>query len=122
MPRRILGHNIYILTNPTNKEDTIMNVKIQSIKFDADQKLIDYINSKLSKVNKFFDGIIGAEVFLKLLNTSETDNKVVEVKLLIPGNDLFVERKSKRFEEALDECVEVLKRQINRQKEKMRGA
>lgn len=99
-----------------------MNVKIQSIKFDADQKLIDYINSKLSKVNKFFDGIIGAEVFLKLLNTSETDNKVVEVKLLIPGNDLFVERKSKRFEEALDECVEVLKRQINRQKEKMRGA
>lgn len=99
-----------------------MNVKIQSIKFDVDQKLIDYINSKLSKVNKFFDGIIGAEVFLKLLNTSEADNKVVEVKLLIPGNDLFVERKSKRFEEALDECVEVLKRQINRQKEKMRGA
>jgi putative sigma-54 modulation protein len=99
-----------------------MNVKIQSIKFDADQRLIDYINAKLSKVNKFFDGIIGAEVYLKLLNTSEVENKVVEVKLLIPGNDLFVERKGKKFEEALDESVEVLKRQVNKQKEKMRKA
>lgn len=122
MLRRIPEHSYYILTNPTNKEDTIMNVKIQSIKFDADQKLIDYINSKLSKVKRFFDGIIGAEVFLKLINTSDADNKVVEVKLIIPGNDLFVERKAKRFEEALDECVEVLKRQVNKQKEKMRGA
>jgi ribosomal subunit interface protein len=98
-----------------------MNIKIQSIKFDADQKLIDYVNAKLAKVDKFFEGIIGAEVFLKLGNSTDPANKVVEVKLLIPGNDLFVERAGKKFEEALDECVEVLKRQVNRQKEKMRG-
>lgn len=98
-----------------------MDIKIQSIKFDADQKLIDYVNAKLAKVNKFFEGIIGAEVFLKLGNSTDPVNKVVEVKLLIPGNDLFVERAGKKFEEALDECVEVLKRQVNRQKEKMRG-
>ena len=98
-----------------------MNIKIQSIKFDADQKLIDYVNVKLAKVDKFFEGIIGAEVFLKLGNSTDPANKVVEVKLLIPGNDLFVERAGKKFEEALDECVEVLKRQVNRQKEKMRG-
>lgn len=98
-----------------------MNIKIQSIKFDADQKLIDYVNAKLAKIDKFFEGIIGAEVFLKLGNSTEPANKVVEVKLLIPGNDLFVERAGKKFEEALDDCVEVLKRQVNKQKEKMRG-
>ena len=98
-----------------------MNVKIQSIKFDADQKLIDFINQKLGKLEKFYDAIIGAEVFLKLENTQEMENKVVEVKLLIPGNDLFVERQAKKFEEGIDECIEVLKRQVTKHKEKQRG-
>lgn len=98
-----------------------MNVKIQSIKFDADQKLIDFINAKLSKVSRFYDGIIGAEVYLKLENTQDTENKIVEVKLLIPGDDVFVERKARKFEEALDDCVEVLKRQVAKHKEKQRG-
>lgn len=98
-----------------------MNVKIQSIKFDADKKLIDFINNKLGKLSKFYDAIIGAEVFLKLENTQEEANKIVEVKLLIPGNDLFVQRQAKKFEEALDDCLEVLKRQVTRHKEKQRG-
>ena len=98
-----------------------MNVKIQSIKFDADKKLIDYVNHKLEKIGRFYDAIIGAEVFLKLENTADMENKIVEVKLLIPGNDLFVQRQSRKFEEALDECVEVLKRQVTKHKEKQRG-
>ncbi|HDP54430.1 MAG TPA: ribosome-associated translation inhibitor RaiA [Bacteroidetes bacterium] len=98
-----------------------MNVKIQSIKFDADKKLIDFINNKLGKLQRFYDAIIGAEVFLKLENTQEEENKIVEVKLLIPGNDLFVERKAKKFEEGLDDCIEVLKRQVTKHKEKQRG-
>ena len=98
-----------------------MNVKIQSIKFDADKKLIDFTNNKLGKLQKFYDAIIGAEVFLKLENTPDLDNKIVEVKLLIPGNDLFVQRQAKKFEEGLDECVEVLKRQVTKHKEKQRG-
>lgn len=98
-----------------------MNVKIQSIKFDADKKLIDFINNKLGKLQKFYDAIIGAEVFLKLENTQEEENKIVEVKLLIPGNDLFVQRQAKKFEEGIDDCVEVLKRQVTRHKEKQRG-
>jgi putative sigma-54 modulation protein len=98
-----------------------MNVKIQSIKFDADKKLIEFINNKLGKLQKFYDAIIGAEVFLKLENTPDVDNKIVEVKLLIPGNDLFVQRQAKKFEEGLDECVEVLKRQVTKHKEKQRG-
>ena len=98
-----------------------MNVKIQSIKFDADKKLVEYVNAKLEKIGRFYDAIIGAEVFLKLENTAEMENKIVEVKLLIPGNDLFVQRQSRKFEEALDECVEVLTRQVTKHKEKQRG-
>lgn len=98
-----------------------MDVKIQSIKFDADQKLVDFINSKLSKLQRFSDTIIGAEVFLKIENTQEEENKNVGIKLLIPGSDLFVERNARKFEEGLDECIEVLKRQIKKHKEKQRG-
>jgi len=98
-----------------------MNVKIQSIKFDADKKLIDFINAKLGKLQKFYDAIIGAEVFLKIDNTQELENKIVEVKLLIPGNDLFVQRQAKKFEEGVDDCLEVLKRQVTKTKEKQRG-
>ena len=98
-----------------------MNIKIQSIKFDADQKLIDFINNKLEKLHRFYDGIIGAEVFLKVENAQDTGNKTVEVKLLIPGNDLFVQRQARKFEEGVDECVDVLKRQVKKHKEKQRG-
>ncbi|MFP4556085.1 MAG: ribosome hibernation-promoting factor, HPF/YfiA family [Bacteroidales bacterium] len=103
-------------------EDHTMNVKIQSIKFDADQKLVDFINNKLGKLEKFYDAIIGAEVYLKLENTQGVENKIAEVKLLIPGNDLFVQRQAKKFEEGIDECLEVLKRQVKKHKEKQRGA
>ncbi len=99
-----------------------MDVKIQSIKFDADKKLVDFINGKLGKLQRFYDAIIGAEVFLKLENSQDMENKIVEVKLLIPGNDLFVQRQAKTFEEGVDECLEVLKRQVTRHKEKQRGA
>ncbi|MDY0200469.1 MAG: ribosome-associated translation inhibitor RaiA [Bacteroidales bacterium] len=97
-----------------------MNVKIQSIKFDADKKLIDFTNAKLGKLERFYEAILGAEVFLKIENSQGVDNKVVEIKLLIPGNDLFVERQSKTFEEGIDDCIEVLKRQITKHKEKQR--
>lgn len=103
-------------------EDYNMDVKIQSIKFDADKKLVDFINGKLGKLQRFYDAIIGAEVFLKLENSQDMENKIVEVKLLIPGNDLFVQRQAKTFEEGVDECLEVLKRQVTRHKEKQRGA
>lgn len=98
-----------------------MDVKIQSIKFDADKKLVDFVNTKLSKLQKFYDAIIGAEVFLKLENSQDEENKTVGVKLLIPGDDLFVERKAKKFEEGIDECIDVLKRQVTKHKEKQRG-
>jgi putative sigma-54 modulation protein len=98
-----------------------MNIRINAVKFDADTKLVDFIEKKVSKLARYFDDIINAEVFLKLSNTAELENKVVEIKLYIPGNDLFAQKHSKTFEESTDEAVDAVKQQILKHKEKLRG-
>ena len=97
-----------------------MDIKINSVRFDADQKLIDHVNKKVNKLGLFFDGIIGAEVFLRLENVPEDENKIAEIKLLIPGDDLFVKKQSKTFEEAVNKAVDSLNRQVTKYKEKLR--
>ena len=98
-----------------------MNFKIHSIHFTADQKLLDFVESKLTKINQLHDNIVAIEVFLRLINDQSTNNKVAEIKIDIPGNDLFASRKSKSFEEAVDQCIDALKVQIIRHKEKIRS-
>jgi putative sigma-54 modulation protein len=98
-----------------------MNIRIKAVKFDADSKLEDFIQKKVSKLGRFFDDIITAEVFLKLENTQDLENKVVEVRLDIPGSDLFARKQTKSFEESTDEVVDALKQQILKHKEKQRG-
>jgi putative sigma-54 modulation protein len=98
-----------------------MSIKIQSIHFDADKKLIDFIEEKVKKLNKYHDGILGSEIFLRLEKSSDKDNKVAEIKLLVPGSDLFAKRQCSTFEEATDLAVEALTSQIKKQKEKARG-
>ena len=70
---------------------------------------------------QFYDDIIFAEVYLKLENTQDLNNKVAEIKLEIPGNDLFVKKQSNSFEKSTDNAVNALKRQITKHKEKLRG-
>ena len=98
-----------------------MDIKVNSVHFDADQKLIDHVNKKVNKLGQFFDGIIGAEIYLRLENVQDDENKIAEVKLLIPGNDLFVKKQSKTFEEAVNKAVETLNRQVTKYKEKLKG-
>lgn len=98
-----------------------MNIKIQSIKFDADQKLLNFIEKKVGKLDKLFDNILEVDVILKIENSQDLDNKVVEIKFKVPGTDLFAQRKSKTFEDAVDTCVSALKVQIKKHKEKIRG-
>ena len=98
-----------------------MQVQVHSIHFDADQKLISFIKEKLEKLTLFHDQIIGGEVFLRLENSDNKENKVAEIKLLVPGRDLFARRQCKSFEEATDETVEALRRQIKKHKEKTRA-
>lgn len=97
-----------------------MNIQIQSIHFDADNKLLSLIQKRANKLSHFFDSIITCEVFLKLDKSENTENKVVEIKLHVPGNDLFVKRQCASFEEATDECTEALKQQLKKKKEKSR--
>jgi len=95
-----------------------MKVKIQSIHFDADEKLLNFVEGKVGKLNTFSNAIIDSEVFLRLEKSSSTENKIAEIKLLIPGNDLFAKRQCKTFEEATDQAIEALRRQLKKQKEK----
>lgn len=97
-----------------------MNIKIHSIHFDADKKLLALINKKIKKLSHFFDAVIGAEVYLKVDKSDTADNKVVEIKVNVPGNDLFVKRQCQTFEEATDECMGALTQQIKKRKEKTR--
>ncbi len=98
-----------------------MNIKINSVKFAADQKLEKFVESKVKKLMMFNDDIIGAEVFLKLENTQNMQNKIAEIRVEIPGNELFAKKQSKTFEESTDNAIDALKRQIKRHKDKIRG-
>jgi len=97
-----------------------MKVNVQTPNFVADQKLIDFITSKLLKLEMFFDRIVFADVFLKVQKTSEKENKIVEILLSVPGDDLIVKKETKTFEEGTDECVKALERQLKKRKEKQR--
>lgn len=99
-----------------------MKVNIESIHFDADKKLLQFIDEKCQKLTQFFDGIVNVEVILKLQNTKikEDGNKIVEIKVFVPSKTLFAEEQSKTFEEATDVCVDSLKKQIIKYKEKTR--
>lgn len=96
-----------------------MNVKIQSVKFDADQRLIDFIENKLAKLDRFAERATSADVILKLDKDLELGNKVAIIKLHVPGDELVAEERSKSFEESVDKCLEAIKRQLARHKEKI---
>ena len=98
-----------------------MNIKINSVKFSPTRQLETFVENKVKKLGQFYDDIIGAEVFLKLENTQDLENKIAEIKLEIPGNELFVKKQSKSFEESTDSAVGALKKQITKAKEKRRG-
>jgi len=98
-----------------------MKVKIQSIHFNADAKLIQFVEEKVDKLALIYQEIINSEVFLRLDKNSNTENKIAEIKLMIPGNDLFAKKQCKTFEEATDTAVEALRTQLKKHKEKVKG-
>jgi putative sigma-54 modulation protein len=98
-----------------------MNIKINSVHFKADIKLESFIKEKLQKMISLYEGIIGSEVILKLENTETRENKMVEIRLIVRGYDLFAKKQAKSFEEATDQAIEALKKQLIKHKEKIRG-
>lgn len=95
-----------------------MRLKVQSIHFDADQKLVDFIQKRVDKLETYFDRLVDGEVFLRL-NNEGIDNKTVEIKLNIPGNQLFATEKARSFEAATDQATEALKSQLKKFKTKV---
>ncbi len=98
-----------------------MNVQIQSVKFDADQRLVDFVENKMSKLEKFSEKIVSSDVIMKVDKDHEKGNKVVTMTLYMPGEDLVSKARARSFEEAVDEAIEVLKAQIVKKKEKLAG-
>jgi putative sigma-54 modulation protein len=98
-----------------------MNIQIHSVRFDADKKLIDFVHQKLDKLTQFDEDIVNAEVYLRLDKDQERENKISEIKLELRGGPLFAKKQSKTFEEATDEAIDALKKQITKHKQKKRG-
>ena len=91
---------------------------MHSIKFNADEKLLNLIQRKVGKLETFYDRIVDGEVYLRLNNTG-IENKTVEIKLNIPGDQLFAESSARSFEIATDEAADALKKQITKYKKRM---
>ncbi|MBK7434444.1 MAG: ribosome-associated translation inhibitor RaiA [Chitinophagaceae bacterium] len=97
-----------------------MNVNIQTVHFDADSKLVSYIEKKLTKLPQFHEKITKVDVYLKLDNVVHTiKDKVAEIKVQVPRYEFFVKQSSKSFEESFDTALDALIIQIKRKKAKL---
>ncbi len=97
-----------------------MNVNIQTVHFDADSKLVSYVEKKVSKIFQYHDRITKVDVFLKLDNVVHNiKDKIAEIKVHIPKCDIFVKHSSKSFEESFDVALDSIIMQIKRKKERL---
>lgn len=99
-----------------------MEIKINAVGFSASSQLEEFIQKKISRLEKYNDNIINIDVALKLEKDDQLENKVVEVTVYVKGQDVFAKKNAKKFEEAIDELYDVLKRQLVKVKEKEREA
>ncbi|MBD9179213.1 MAG: ribosome-associated translation inhibitor RaiA [Odoribacter splanchnicus] len=99
-----------------------MDIKINAVGFSASAQLEDFIQKKLTRLEKYNDAILGVDVALKLEKDDNLENKVAEVNVSIKGQDVFAKKNAKKFEEAIDELYDVIKRQLVKIKEKEREA
>lgn len=97
-----------------------MKVNVHAVNFAVDKKLVDFIQERMEKLEKYYDKIVSFDVFLKVEKTSEKENKIVEVKVHVPGDDLMVKKQCKTFEEGVELSAESLERLLVKRKEKIR--
>jgi putative sigma-54 modulation protein len=98
-----------------------MNINIQSVHFDADKKLLGFVNEKVAKLKTYYDGIITSDITLKLDKNESAENKIAEIKMHGKGHEFFAKKQCASFEEATDLACEALKSQVKKHKEKMQG-
>jgi len=97
-----------------------MKVNVHAVNFAVDRKLVDFIQERMDKLEKYYDKIVSSDVFLKVEKTSDKENKIVEVKIHVPGDDFMVKKQCKTFEEAIENSAESLERLLVKRKEKIR--
>ena len=97
-----------------------MKVNVHAVNFAVDKKLVDFVQERMDKLEKYYDKVVSTDVFLKVEKTSEKENKIVEVKIIVPGDDFLVKKQCKTFEEAVDLSVESLERLLVKRKERIR--
>lgn len=97
-----------------------MNVNAQSVNFNADRKLLEFVQNRMDKLETFYDNVISSDVYLKVENTSSKENKVVEIKLNVPKDKFVVKKQCKSFEEAVDSACGSLERKLKKLKEMQR--
>ena len=98
-----------------------MKVNVHAVNFNVDKKLVDFVDVRINKLEKFYDKIVSSDVFMKVEQTSEKENKIVEVKVIVPGDEFVVKKTCKTFEEGVDLSIEALERLLVKRKEKLRA-
>jgi len=99
-----------------------MEIKINTVHFTADQKLTDFVNKKVSKLDTFFESIINAEVTMKVLKPETANNKVAELRVSIPSaGNLFAKKQADTFEEATDLAIDAMRKQLDKSKDKLKN-
>lgn len=98
-----------------------MKVDVQAVNFNVDRKLVDFINSRLGKLEQYFDKIVDIDVNLRVENTSDKENKCADIIVKIPGDDIVVKKIAKSFEEAVDMACDAAERLLVKRKEKMKA-
>ncbi len=98
-----------------------MKVNVHAVNFNVDRKLVDHIEERMNKLEKYYDKIVSSDVFLKVEQTSEKENKIVEVKIIVPGDEFIVKKQCKSFEEGIELASEALERLLLKRKEKLRA-
>lgn len=97
-----------------------MKVNVHAVNFTVDGKLIDFIQERMNKLEKYYDKVVDADVFLKVEKTSDKENKIAEIKVNVPGDDFMVKKQCKTFEEAVETASESLERLLVKRKEKLK--
>ena len=97
-----------------------MKVNVHAVNFNVDGKLVGFIQERMDRLEKYYDKIVSSDVFLKVEKTSEKENKIVEIKMLVPGDEFVVKKQCKTFEEALEQSAESLERLLTKRKEKVK--
>jgi putative sigma-54 modulation protein len=97
-----------------------MKVNVHAVNFNVDKKLLDFVEERMNRLEKYYDRVVSSDVFLKVEKTSDKENKIVEAKIIVPGDEFIVKKQCKTFEEGVELASESMERLLVKRKEKIR--